>query len=204
VGGNGKKFILVNGPGRPASNDDLIQALLAFASGADVVMVSGLAPAEEAGRRPPTKLRQQFARLLQLAIEDRPQFAAEVELLAIDLVASRSIVGRPVLVYGERGHSIELFLKFSPAVALNYALVLLLDLSKFPHEKRRQPRKRQPKPYLTALSRCQWSDCRRFYIARKQEGGGRENRLFCSTECRRAYHNSAERKKAAKPHARQK
>ena len=55
----------------------------------------------------------------------------------------------------------------------------------------------QRKPYAKALSRCKLPRCLRFYLAQKSPKGGPPNRTYCSPKHRDAHHNSADRKRDA-------
>jgi hypothetical protein len=56
----------------------------------------------------------------------------------------------------------------------------------------------QSKPYSKDLSRCKLRTCQRFYLAQKNPKGGGKNRTYCSPEHRQEHHDSADRKAAAR------
>jgi hypothetical protein len=58
----------------------------------------------------------------------------------------------------------------------------------------------QRRQYASQLSRCKLPSCRRFYLARKNPRGGPPNRIYCRPNHRDEHHNSAERKIAAQRH----
>jgi hypothetical protein len=77
---------IVNLPSSPASDDDLVGALLAFANGAEVILSQWRAATvreKQAHPPAPVEMRTRFAELLRLAVEDpkqlRDQFMAPVD-----------------------------------------------------------------------------------------------------------------------------
>jgi hypothetical protein len=52
----------------------------------------------------------------------------------------------------------------------------------------------QTKPYANTLCRCKLPRCRSFYLARKNPKGGPANRTYCDPTHRDEHHNSAQRK----------
>ena len=55
----------------------------------------------------------------------------------------------------------------------------------------------QRKPYAKALCRCKLPSCRRFYLAQKNPKGGPANRTYCIPAHREEHHNSSGRKDVA-------
>jgi hypothetical protein len=184
---------LLNPSDFPASDDALVDALLEFANGAQVTMLSGPRSRpvtdEEKGRaQPPAEVRDRFIKVLELAIEDIGKLCEQFLPLGMELLTS--LKPRPVIQFGTSGFQLDYFNDFpNLEAALTYAVMLILDARK---------------PYGAALCRCQLPTCGRFYLARRKKKGGPANRVYCSPRHRTEHHNSAERKAASKPQARHK
>ena len=184
---------LLNSASWPASDDALVDVLLGFANGAEVVMLSkpperpATTEEKRAHMPAPVELRSRFAELLELAVEDPNRLREEFFPLGAELIDSLKV--KPVMVFGTHGHSLDYFRELPDLrTALTYAVMLLLDAHK---------------SYGAALCRCRLPSCGRFYLARRKKKGGPANRVYCRPQHRAEHHNSAARK-AAKPPARHK
>jgi hypothetical protein len=185
---------LLNSANWPASDDALVDALIGFANGAEVVMLTkpreGPATIEEkrAHPRAPLELRNRFVQFLRLSVEDpallHDQFMASI---GMKLLASMKV--SPVVNFGTYGVALGCFWDFPDLEsALSFGVSLLLDARK---------------PYGKALHRCKLPTCDRFYLARKNPKGGPANLNYCSPGHRDIAHDSREHRatmKAARRH----
>jgi hypothetical protein len=185
----------------PATDDALVDALLAFANGAELVIVG-----QDARFGEPRALdsdRAVYVEALERAVErqegpipmlrhpdgrPRPSFmvmrlgrGSGTRKLPRPLRGLPAVATERVIVpVGRRGYSLAWFRQFRTAAsALAEALMLVLD---------------PEKPYAKALCRCRYPECRKFYLARKNPKGGPANRTYCSKQHRIDHHDSPERK----------
>jgi hypothetical protein len=167
-------------PNQPASDDELMAALLAVADGLEVALYTKKGMVFKSDE----EMRVRITRLLEQAVEDRGELL--IDLLPRPLGRGTSDVADSVLrdvepqlhldLLGPRGVLVRQA-NYYPDLssALNYAVLLLLDLGR---------------SYGSALSRCQWQECRKFYFAQKNSSGGPANRRYCCPTHRDAAHNS--------------
>jgi hypothetical protein len=175
-----KRRELVNSATRPASDGELVDALIAFVNGAEVVLSGSNDP------RATTEERSHFGEFLRLAVEDPDRLP--LQEITQHVLASLKV--HPVIVMHGHGLALDYFREFPDLpTALTYATLLLLDARQ---------------PYGAALCRCKLPRCGKYYLAKKQKKGGPANRTYCSPRHRIEQHNSAERKAASKPPRRHK
>lgn len=175
---------VLNSPRWPASEEGLVDALLGFANGGEVVMLDKPRDRPETREeklalpRTPIQLHVRFGELVRNALE-RPAQARE-DFMPVAMSLAATLGSKVVVSFGPRGYAVGHVTLWSDLEGLlGYAMMLLLDAGK---------------PYGAALSRCQC--CGRFYLARKNRRGGPANRIYCSPAHRLEHHNSAERKAA--------
>ena len=193
------RFILKNLVTAPASDDELVEALVAYANGSEVLIAGQDSrfgePRSDAEQRPTfIEALESVAggRPMLLTLRDegtgrlRPAFAAirfgrDASALPPELRDIASVEPERVLIAHHRGYSLAYFRQFpSVTSALAEAAVLMQDPGR---------------PYAKALCRCQYPACQKFYFARKNPRGGPANRTYCDPEHRRLHNNSAARKR---------
>jgi hypothetical protein len=204
-----ERFLLMNEITRPATDEKLVEALFAFARGADVVVRQS----EEIGHwslwkeRPSEEERATLLGLLQRIARKRGaawvapgRWPGPDAVIELDGLTATSDFAMPVNEYQidtclvHMNESIERKFVLVPVKRggyrlLNYfryrnvaaALTAAMLLVAAPSE-----------PYASALCRCK--GCDRFYIARRTKKGKLANSVYHDPECRARYHNSAERK----------
>jgi hypothetical protein len=209
MGTAAKCFRLENVVTRPATEAQLIEALLAFVNGQDVLIKQ----VEEVRRwslwreQPSEEERAALVGVLERTMRD-PRYAlgitsewgrasgAAIELggtvptsdHALRVIGDlriwfahmdRSIERRFVMVPSRRGvySLVDYWLYRNVAAALTAATLLLIDTSR---------------PHAGALRRCK--GCKGLYVARRTRKGELANSVYCSSNCREQYHNSAARK----------
>ena len=158
----------------------VMAALLAVANGQEVALYANSGMAFKSD----DETRVRITRLLDQAVEDRGELL--IDLLPRPLGRGASDVAGSVLrdvkpqlhldFLGPRGLLLRQA-NYYPDLssALNYAVLLLLDLGR---------------SYGSALSRCQWRECRKFYFAQKNPKGGPMNRTYCCPSHRDEAHDS--------------
>jgi hypothetical protein len=213
-----KPFELINSLPAPADDDALVDALLAFANGRDVVIYGQPTPAEVRSWSiwrvgPSDEERASHVRFLHGLMADpwgglghmvdplgrRRPTNAVIELPTLEHAAERA--DRALLPDRDSGWLAHMH------DTINRRLVLVgrrqgyspADFRSFQHVSTAIAFAMllvmdQTKPYVKALSRCKWSECQRFYLAHKNPKGGPPNRTYCNDKHRDAHHNSAERK----------
>lgn len=183
---------------KPATDEALVRALLAFTNGAEVV-ISGQ-DSRYGEPRSRAADRAAYVELLDAVIAGRPgplpmledqsgrlrPGAAVIRCLAklpnplnrVALVRSeRVLIARP------RGYALAHYRQFKRAAsALAEAALLFLDADR---------------PYGRALCRCKDPACGHFYLAKKNPRGGPANRTYCDPEHRLRHNNSSQRKRKA-------
>jgi hypothetical protein len=210
MGNSAKRFALENPPDRPATDDLLVDALLAFANGRDVVICQG--ENENVSRwsrwrqEPSNEERAALIGLLQRIAQypgsplgfAPPGYAGVIELdaplpaqdfaLLVDGDARTwlshmraSIDFRLILLAQRRVGSLRLYHRFANVAAALTVATLLVAAS--------------GDPYVGRFRRCASPKCcAPFYLAKRNPSGGPANRIYCSPTCREQYHNSAARK----------
>jgi hypothetical protein len=176
VGNPGDRHELLNRFGGAASDDTLVEALLAFANGAEVVLRTGLGGEDWISPPVPEEWRERFCSFLRV-VAGRDLSRIDREFDFIFHVLQRL---RPVPIYKSVAAGIRLgyFHDFpDPETALSFASLLLLDVEK---------------PYGKALSQCKLPTCNQFYLAKKNPEGGPPNFNYCKPEHRDEAHNSRE------------
>jgi hypothetical protein len=217
---NRATFEVLNSPSWPASDDRLVDALLAFANGAEIVMLfkpgERAAPSEVwAEPRDPEEQRLRFARILQdlVAAPGRFKPAGEGKMWT-QTATPEYLHGEKELLHGRPSIGGMNFVGYASNLLLLIEVkpVLVFGPHGYSIQHFRDFRGDLEtllsyvgmllldgtKPYGAALSKCRLASCGRFYLARGKEGGGRANRSYCSFECGETYHNSAERKREMK------
>jgi hypothetical protein len=182
----------------PASDDLIVDGLIAFANGAELSIVgqpSRGEPRSKSADRPTyveflddmTGARKGILPMLTdeggrqrpvVAVMDLKRGKSSLLPKPIRSLASvsvnRIVVGRP------QGYSLAYYRQFNTVgAALAEAAMLIAD----PY-----------KPYRASLRRCQYPACQKFYFARKNPRGGPANDTYCVPEHRRLHNNSALRK----------
>lgn len=185
----------------PASDDSLVDALIAFVNGADLIICGQKSrfgePHSKAVDRPI------YSALLQAAIDgepsilpmltdkeghQRPVFAVislglRNDALPEPIRGIASVSVSRVLLARPQGYSLGYFRQFRTArAALAEATVLTLDPAR---------------PYARKLCRCKYPDCQKFYFAEKNLRGGPPNRIYCTPKHRKLHNNSALRKQSS-------
>jgi hypothetical protein len=188
-----RRFELRNLATAPASDDALVEALLEFANGAEIIIVGQPGQAEPRSRAADRPL---YIELLEDANSgkgilpmltdhggrQRPALHAirlgrRNDSLPAPIRGLRSVSVERIVICRPRGYALAYFRKFrSVGAALAEATMLILD---------------PDKPYARALSRCKYPPCRKFYFSRKNPRGGPANRTYCDPEHRRLHNNSA-------------
>jgi len=192
-----ERYELRNLKTTPASDDFLVDALLAFANGAEVTIVGQPRygePHSKAADRPV------YVELLKDTIGGRQSILPMLTdkdgrqrpmVAVIDLGRSNASLPSPIRSLGSvsvkrivvgrpRGYSLAYFRQFHTArAALAEAAMLIVD----PY-----------RPYGRALCRCQYPACQKFYFARKNPRGGPPNRTYCTPKHRELHNNSSLRK----------
>jgi hypothetical protein len=168
----GTALTLLNSPDFPATDDQLVRALLGFANGRPMILLSqplvGQALTNYIDRRlaemSQDTLRADIQNRLQQIAKDRAGYAVNFVEFGIRLLGGMKV--QPLIGFSNRGFTVNYYHAFrDEQVALLYALVLMLDVTK---------------PYGAALCRCQFEPCSRFYLARRNPAGGPANRIYCS------------------------
>jgi len=215
-----RRFELTNRMVTPATDDDFVEALLAFANSREVVIWHQPPPLGEVRAwsrwrvEPSPDERDSVARYVQRLIE-HPQGWL------------------PYDAQGRPGNALIEIPVLHPGIAArpDYALLPDQDFATWlahMHEDTKDPQlvlvahrrgyspvyyrrfryvssalalamllvMDQAKSYRQTLSRCK--QCQRFYLARRNPKGGPANRTYCSPRCRDDHHNSYERKSAAR------
>jgi hypothetical protein len=197
----------------PAGDDVLVDAVLAFVNG-DEVVVCGQPTERGAAYTEPhshAEVRGAYIGLLQRFIDDpssllptfgdgsgrRPVFAV-VRLAALDEAMCpsgfpkdffrhvASVVPEEILVGRPGGYSPRTFWRFRDAEsALATGALRLLD---------------PDRPYSKALRRC--VNCKHFYLAKRNPKGGPANRIYCSPPCRRDANEAARSERRVREEAR--
>ncbi len=209
MGKAAKPFELENSVTDPATEAQLIEALLAFANGEDVV----IRQAEEIRRwslwreRPAEEERAALVGVLERIMQD-PRYALGITSewgratgAAIELKGSVPASDHALTVvddlrvwFAHMSKSIEGALVLAPTRRgafslvkhwryLNVASALTLAALLVADTSR---------PYAGALSRCK--GCKDLYVARRTKKGKLANGVYCDPTCREQYHNSAARK----------
>ncbi len=225
-----KQFELRNLMTAPASDDMLVEALLAFGNGQDVVITGQ--PSAAADMRswslrraaPTPEERAAYKDLLRRLIETPDAIAPGLRDPAGRWHPAFRVIRFPKSARSKAGAPAEIlpqdFLSYfghmSASLELEPILVARFDgysFDVFRHFKNVASAlafatllvldKRNP--YGKSLCRCKLPSCERFYLARKNPKGGPPNRTYCDPDHRDEHHNSAERKASArKPKARHK
>src|SRR5579863_9456688 len=162
-----------NGPTCPATDEQLVSALIEFANGRDVELLHmpENRPQERGGER--EELQSEFSALLARAAENRAKLA-EVFLKQVGLPLLASLRIAPAISFGRGGFTLAYARDFRTLrSALQYAVLLLLDLNQ---------------PFGDALCRCRLASCRAFYLAKRNPKGGPANRNYCSPKHRTEAH----------------
>jgi hypothetical protein len=191
------RFELRNFVTAPANDDSLVEAVLAFANGAELIIVGqpdcGVPRSRPADRAPYVELLQDVVgerSILPMLTDNlgrrRPaipviRLGRRSDSLPAPIRGLRSIRVERVVISRPRGYSLAYFRQFRTVGALLAEVATLIA----------DP----DKPYARALCRCQYPACRNFYLARKNPKGGPANRIYCEPEHRRLHNNSALRKK---------
>ncbi|HJS89376.1 MAG TPA: hypothetical protein VJ738_05360 [Steroidobacteraceae bacterium] len=193
------RFVLKNLVTAPASDDELVEALIAYANGSDVLIAGQDRRFGEPHSQ--AKQRDTYIRALERVVGGRPtlpmllddatgrllpalaaiRLGRNASSLPPELRAMARVKAERVLVARPGGYSLAYYRHFpSVAGALSEAVVLIQDPAR---------------PYAKALCRCQYPACQNFYFARKNPRGGPANRTYCDPEHRRLHNNSAARKR---------
>jgi len=175
-------MVLINTISHPASDAKLLEAAIAFANGGELTIeLTG-------GRRIPRSAdRLELTRWFASACESR-RLGVFFEFMNVANQLARGIKLAylvSVLAGKAGGVRLEVFRNFKTARAVfAFAAVLALD---------------PEHPVGSRLSRCQWRDCRRFYLVKLPDRkGGKVNTTACCPKHGELYHNSKERRFGAK------
>jgi hypothetical protein len=171
----------MNTPEAPATDGSLVRAVVAYANGAQVVLMqkSNELPSlvEQRARiraGVDDRQREQFRALLERVLHDPKENGAELFPKAAQLLDG--IKTKLTIHFGGRGFWITDTRSFADeSRAMDFAVLLLLD---------------RKKPYRKILARCHYGPCQIFYLAQKNPKGGPANRRYCSPEHRNESHNS--------------
>jgi hypothetical protein len=203
-----RRLRVVNTPAKPLNDAGIVNAALAFVSGASLMLptVDGLPDLREVARQGSPEawpialalsvgeflhedqgLREKACRLLALVTgKSQP---GELQAAVSDPTWRCEATEQPVYRAGSR-QRIGRFTAFRGHRALVVKGVMLaIDSSA---------------DFASTLGRCRLSTCRAFFLARQSPKGGRPNKIYCSPAHRYAYHDSAERKAAWKARTRHK
>lgn len=123
-----------------------------------------------------------FRETLDEAARSRIKLANRFLPIGIELLTTMKV--KPTIELGSRGFVLGYAQEFPTLEsALNYGVMLLLDISK---------------PYGAALSRCGRSTCKRFYLAKRNPKGGPANKHYCSPAHRDEAHDLRENRPVRK------
>jgi hypothetical protein len=163
---------LTNTLDKPATDEAILAALIAFANGARLTLVLG-----DKSLIATSAQRRGFVEDLEDVLKDRIHLKTLAPVLGLTrgIKLSYVIQGR-----AHGGLSLEVYRKFKTVRALlSFAVVLAMD----PKDKSKSP-----------VCRCKLQRCQAFFLERQNPKGGKPSRIYCSPAHLKEHHDSSNRR----------
>ena len=212
-----KKIELRNSAAAPASDEALVNALLEFANGAEVVirgqpMEEHRAPPWSHWRAAPSpEERASHVELLRQIVEGGGRLRARAgprSVAKVIKLAERygeDFPDGPLLPHGDfPGYLANMLASVEPVMlgwhaghAFQYSRVFWNVAAALAYATTLLMDRELP--YGQSLCRCKLPTCNKFYLAEQHPEGGPPRRTYCCKTHREQYHNSAKRKASSRP-----